>query len=93
MPATPSWSGSRARALIADLRSRRLPCALCGQAIDYSLGADDPMSFSYDHIKARVTHPHLIFDPGNGQPAHLQCNKTKGAGASRPGIGQTSSGW
>jgi len=66
---------------------------LCGQPIDYSLPPEDPMSFSYDHIKARSTHPHLTYEPTNGQPAHLKCNKVKGTRGALPSLGQTSSGW
>jgi 5-methylcytosine-specific restriction endonuclease McrA len=51
------------------------------------------MSFSYDHIKPRLTHPHLTYEPTNGQAAHLKCNQAKGTGPGRPALGQTSSGW
>lgn len=53
------------------------PCALCGQAIDYSLPACHPMSFEVDEIVpvSRGGNP-LDFD--NTQPAHRICNQKKG---------------
>lgn len=51
------------------------------------------MAFSYDHIKPRSTHPHLAYEPTNGQAAHSRCNKAKGARSEQPALGQTSSGW
>lgn len=43
-------NGDRRRKLRARLRALGLPCALCGQPIDYSLPAGDPMSFEVDEI-------------------------------------------
>ncbi len=66
------------RKLKAQLRARRLPCAICGQPIDYSLKWPDPGSFSADHRRPLSRNPHLAEDYGNLQPAHLSCNQSKG---------------
>jgi hypothetical protein len=52
-------------------------CALCGEAIDYSLKYPHPMSFVVDHIKpwAKSQDDSLT----NKQPAHATCNSTKRA--------------
>lgn len=59
-------------------RSKRLPCFLCGQPIDYTLKWPDPGSFSADHIKPWIRHVELRLDPGNVVSAHLRCNQSKG---------------
>lgn len=79
--------------LKARQRAKRLPCFLCGQAIDYSLVYPDPMSFSYEHIKPWSTHPELRFDPGNGASSHLDCNKRRGDRAPAPSLGLLSEVW
>lgn len=60
-------------------RSKRLPCYLCGQPIDYDLQWPHPHSFSADHLKPYAHHPELRLDPGNVVSAHLRCNQSKGA--------------
>lgn len=52
------------------------PCALCGQAIDYSLKWPHPDSYVVDHI-----HPDARGGPdalSNKQAAHAHCNRAKG---------------
>lgn len=82
------WSGRRAVEALAKVRARgrRLgsPCVICLQPIDYQLPSTDPGGVSVEHIKARSTHPHLIWDPTNWAPAHLRCNQAKGVEPARP---------
>jgi 5-methylcytosine-specific restriction endonuclease McrA len=85
--------GSRWRRLHAGIKAERHPCWLCNQAIDYTLDWPDPQSFSVDHVKSLLTHPHLAEDPANLRAAHLSCNSSKGARAARPALGVTSRDW
>ena len=66
----PRWhySGQR-KALRARFKSLGLPCAICGQPIDYSLPACHPDSFELDEII-----PISRIDP-----AHRRCNARRGA--------------
>ena len=64
------------------LRAKRLPCWLCGHAIDYSLpyldpitGTPDPRSFSADHVDPIANGGHNL---GELRAAHLGCNKKRG---------------
>lgn len=74
----PTWSGPRAQKALEQVRawgqSRDLPCALCGQPIDYSLRKPDQRSCSVQHIKPRRLYPQLTWDPTNWAPSHLGCN-------------------
>lgn len=73
---------------IADeLKLRRGPCWLCGQAIDYKLPHDDEMAFTVEHIHPQSTHPELINDPGNCVAAHARCNKRRGNRRHSPSLG------
>jgi 5-methylcytosine-specific restriction endonuclease McrA len=68
-------------------KSRKLPCwlheyGLCvfhGAPIDYSAAPMAPMGFETDHIKPRVTHPHLMMMWENLAASHSKCNRTRGA--------------
>lgn len=73
-------NGSRRTKLRNRVRAMGLPCALCGQPIDYSLPAGDPMSYELDEI-VPVSRGGSPYDPGNVQPAHRLCNQRKGNGA------------
>jgi 5-methylcytosine-specific restriction endonuclease McrA len=87
------------RAIAEDLKTRRGPCILCGQPIDYTLpfvnpdGTRNPGAFTLEHIKPRSTHPHLVEDPTNCAPAHYSCNQRKGDREQDPDIGNTSRKW
>ena len=72
-------NGSRRTKLRNRVRAMGLPCALCGQPIDYSLPAGDPMSYELDEI-VPVSRGGSPYDPGNVQPAHRLCNQRKGNG-------------
>ena len=76
--------------ITAELKARRGPCWICGQAIDYSLPYDDEMAFSLEHIMPRSTHPDLENDPGNCVASHSRCNKARGNKAYAPSIGVAS---
>lgn len=69
------------------------PCSIGGHPIDYLGAPNEPNSFELDHVLPRSTHPHLALDPGNTRPACVKCNRSKGAGSVRPGIGVTSEDW
>lgn len=59
----------------AALRSRKLPCAICGEPIDYDLPHTDPRSFVVDHITPLSRGgPDTL---ANKQPTHRDCNLAK----------------
>lgn len=93
----PGRSTAQHRKNRADLKKltaeHDLPCAICGEAIDTTLPRTDMDSFEYDHRQSIKTHPELADDPANGQPAHKRCNRNKGAGDARPGLGDPSEVW
>lgn len=61
MPAGDGYGGRQAVAWVASvLRHYGTTCHLCRHG-----GAD-----SADHVKPRSTHPHLMYDLGNGRPVH-----------------------
>ncbi len=70
-------NGHRRRILRARVKAMGLPCALCGQPIDYSLPALDPWSYELDEI-VPVSLGGSELDPDNVQPAHRICNQRKG---------------
>ncbi|MEE6295184.1 hypothetical protein [Georgenia wangjunii] len=92
----PAWSGRRVtealRRVKALGRRANAPCHICEQLIDYDLEHPHPESCTVQHLKARSTHPHLIWDPSNWAPAHASCNKSAGVGEPA-GLGLTSQEW
>lgn len=70
------------------------PCWLCGQPIDWTVadGSTDS-SFEYDHYFPASTHPEHYDDPANGRPSHRGCNRDRGNGAPRAGLGTLSRAW
>lgn len=70
-------NGSRRTKLRNRVRAMGLPCALCGQPIDYSLPPGDPMSFELDEI-VPVSKGGSPYDSANVQPAHRICNQRRG---------------
>lgn len=70
-------NGARRTALRKRVAAMGMPCALCGQAIDYSLPAGDPMSYELDEI-IPVSRGGDPFDIDNVQPSHRICNQRKG---------------
>lgn len=75
-----------------EVRARRAPCCLCGQAIDYSLKHPDPRSFSVQHIKDWHRYPELRHEPSNLDAAHLGCNSSAQQDG-KPRLGATSEDW
>lgn len=69
-------NGARRRKDRARLKALRLPCAICGQDIDYSLPAQHPYSFEVDEIEPVSMGGALSW--ANYQPAHRVCNQIKG---------------
>lgn len=57
------------------IKVKRLPCAICGQPIDYSLPYLHPMEFVADHIIPDAKGGPDTLD--NKQPAHRRCNRDK----------------
>jgi 5-methylcytosine-specific restriction endonuclease McrA len=78
----PPWNGWRAQKVVAEQRRihahRNTPCWICGQPIDYTLGPNDAMRFSVDHVQPRSIRPDLTWDPSNWAAAHMRCNKARG---------------
>ena len=58
-------------------------CAICGQPVDFSLRAPDPMAPTLDHIipVAKGGHPSAL---ENLQLAHMRCNRAKGVRIKEP---------
>lgn len=54
-------------------------CWICGGAIDVTLGARDPMSFTVDHV-VPLALGGAERDPENLRPAHRRCNSKRGTG-------------
>lgn len=71
----------RWRAIVADLRARKLPCWRCGQPIDYDAARFAPDGFEADHLYPVSTHSHLAPDPANARASHLRCNRFRGNAA------------
>lgn len=70
-------TAARARAVRA-VRDQRLPCAICGHPIDYTLAARTRWSFTVDEIVPRSVGGSAT-DPANLRPAHQTCNSRRGA--------------
>lgn len=86
----PRRTNSHRRNKLRDkVKSKGLPCALCGKPIDYDLPAGDPMSYELDEI-VPVSRGGNPYDENNVQPAHRLCNQQKGN--KMPGD-QTKRGW
>lgn len=73
----------------ATLRRAGLPCAICGEPIDYRAPHLDPSEFVADHIVplAAGGEDNLA----NKQPAHRRCNAAKAARAYAPIIRRSAS--
>ena len=59
-------------------RAANLPCALCGDVIDYALPHTSPQAFQSDHRIPVSVRPDMAYMPSNLQPAHASCNKSRG---------------
>lgn len=60
-----------------DCRRNRLPCAICGQPIDYTLAFPHKWAWELHHIKPSSEYPHLHYMPANHAPSHARCNKSQ----------------
>lgn len=76
-PSRNDRNGHRRRKLRLRVKAMGLPCAICGQPIDYSLPATHPLSYELDEI-VPVSLGGSELDPSNVQPAHRICNERKG---------------
>lgn len=76
-------NGHRERRLKREHRrlcqSARLPCWICGEAIDYSAPPQSRDAFESDHVHPVKTHPHLAYMASNLRPSHSSCNRSRGA--------------
>lgn len=85
--------------LKAGWKAANTACTSCGQAtIDWDAPANDPDAFEMDHRISRkkakaMGRPELDLDPRNMQPMHHRCNRSKGSGDVRPGVGETTEEW
>lgn len=94
-------STRRFRELAKRVHSKRLPCIICGQPIDYRLpyihevsGQPDPQSKSIQHLLSVKTHPELAESIENMASAHLGCNQRAGIdGAERVTPTPTTRDW
>ena len=71
-----TWHGRKGRPwqrLRAEVLAASDICWLCGR----------PGANSVDHVLPLSTHPELAHDRSNLAPAHLSCNSSKGARATR----------
>lgn len=94
MAASDGRKGRRWRGLVAEVKSRRDPCGICWQPIDYTItDGNDPDAFTVDHIKHWSRHPELRSDPGNLRAAHRRCNSSRGQYDDRPSLGLSSRQW
>jgi 5-methylcytosine-specific restriction endonuclease McrA len=79
-------NGNARRKLRAWLRSQGLPCAICGQPIDYTLPSGHPLSFEVDEVRpvsrwrefGYASPTAAALDRENVQPVHRICNERKG---------------
>lgn len=65
----------RQRALRNLVRTKGLPCWLCGRPIDLDLPPRHAMAFTADHVNAIANGGRLL---GDLQPAHRACNSRRG---------------
>jgi len=79
--------------LVANQRAKQLPCWICRQPINYEAKANSSDAFEVDHIKPVSTHPELAEEPMNLASSHGGCNRSKGARALKPTLGNTSRNW
>lgn len=70
-------SGSDYQRLCAWLRAQRLPCAICGDDIDYTAPPRSTRAFSLNH-KTPLNQGGALLDPNNAEPAHIGCNSSLG---------------
>ena len=77
-------NGHRRTQLRRWLKAQGLPCALCGQPIDYALPPGHPLAFEVDEITP-VSLGGSPFRRDNVQPAHRICNERKGNGTAPRG--------
>ena len=93
MAVRPGRDSGNFRRLAAALRRERRGCWLCGQAIDYDAPKGHPDAFTVDHKLPLSTHPHLAEVYGNLDAAHDACNKGRGNGMPKAGLGDAAGQW
>ena len=58
----------------AQCESRKEPCFLCGQEIDYTIQFPAHDAWTLEHFYPVSTHPELAEDPAGFRAAHFKCN-------------------
>ena len=79
-------NGHRRNMIRKAIRQRGLPCAICGQEIDYSLPHGDPLSFEVDEIIPVSKYwlgnyrskEECALDVNNCRAVHRICNQRRG---------------
>ena len=67
------------RRIVDTVRSRRGPCCICGQPINYTLPPTHRQAFTTAHYVSVNANPGLALDPTNVKgPAHRACNSSEG---------------
>lgn len=56
--------------------AQQLPCARCGQPIDYRLPAQHRYAYETGHIISRKERPDLMYAWANLQAEHVKCNRS-----------------
>lgn len=80
----------------AKCKTENTPCWICGLVIDYEAPSDDYRNddrFELDHVRPVATHPEMQHDPTNWAASHAGCNRQRGSGDARPGLGTLSRQW
>ncbi|MCU1482934.1 MAG: 55, gp55 [Subtercola sp.] len=69
-------------------------CWICSQRVDYQVAPNTtPDSHNLDHFKPVRNYPELQGDPSNARHSHAACNKSRGAKAPSPGLGEAVPDW
>lgn len=75
------------------------PCGICGQAtIQWGAPKNEPDAFELDHRISRkkckaMGRLDLLLSPGNCQPSHTRCNRSKQEGDGPVSIGEMTEEW
>lgn len=74
-----TWRNT-SEAFKTECRRLNLPCALCGQPIDYDASGRSRYGFTTDHITPLAKGGELLPGAEGMRPAHHGCNSKRGAG-------------
>lgn len=80
----------------AECKAADVPCWICAQPIDYTADTGDERNrsaFELDHYYPVSERPDLALDPANFRASHAGCNRARGNGVARAGLGRLSRDW